>query len=47
MKTIAGHALTPGKTVGDHIHVAGTKLQVPCGQLGLYSREEIEADKYE
>ncbi len=34
-KTIAGHALTPGKTVKDHIHVQGTELHVPhvllCG----------------
>ena len=35
-KTIAGHELTPGKTVKDHIHVEGTELHVPhvllCGQ---------------
>ena len=34
-KTIAGHELTPGKTVKDHIHVYGTELHVPhvllCG----------------
>jgi predicted deacylase len=34
-KTIAGHKLTPGKTVKDHIHVQGTELHVPhvllCG----------------
>ena len=75
---IAGHELTPGKTVKDHIHVHGTELHVPhvllCGmeegptalisagihnaeyvgipsvliergQLSLFSREEIEADK--
>ena len=77
VRTIAGHALTPGKTVKDHIHVEGTELHVPhvllCGQkpgptvlitagihnaeyvgiqaaiergqLSLFSREEIEADK--
>ncbi|MBQ1835128.1 MAG: succinylglutamate desuccinylase, partial [Oscillospiraceae bacterium] len=36
VKTIAGHELTPGKTVKDHIHVEGTELHVPhvllCGQ---------------
>ena len=36
VRTIAGHALTPGKTVKDHIHVEGTELHVPhvllCGQ---------------
>ena len=35
-KTIAGHELTPGKTVKDHIHVEGTELHVPhvllCGE---------------
>ena len=34
-KSIAGHELTPGKTVKDHIHVEGTELHVPhvllCG----------------
>ena len=34
-KIIAGHELTPGKTVKDHIHVHGTELHVPhvllCG----------------
>ncbi len=34
-KIIAGHVLTPGKTVKDHIHVHGTELHVPhvllCG----------------
>lgn len=34
-KMIAGHELTPGKTVKDHIHVEGTELRVPhvllCG----------------
>ena len=34
-KPIAGHELTPGKTVKDHIHVHGTELHVPhvllCG----------------
>ena len=34
-KYIAGHELTPGKTVKDHIHVAGTEYHVPhvllCG----------------
>ena len=34
-KMIAGHELTPGKTVKDHIHVKGTELHVPhvllCG----------------
>ena len=34
-KMIAGHELTPGKTVKDHIHVEGTELHVPhvllCG----------------
>lgn len=34
-KMIAGHELTPGKTVKDHIHVQGTELHVPhvllCG----------------
>lgn len=36
VKTIAGHELTPGKTVKDHIHVEGTELHVPhvllCGE---------------
>ena len=36
IKTIAGHELTPGKTVKDHIHVEGTELHVPhvllCGR---------------
>ena len=36
VKTIAGHELTPGKTVKDHIHVEGTELHVPhvllCGR---------------
>lgn len=36
VKSIAGHELTPGKTVKDHIHVEGTELHVPhvllCGQ---------------
>ena len=36
IKTIAGHELTPGKTVKDHIHVEGTELHVPhvllCGE---------------
>ena len=35
-KIIAGHELTPGKTIKDHIHVEGTELRVPhvllCGQ---------------
>ena len=35
-KIIAGHELTPGKTVKDHIHVEGTELHVPhvllCGK---------------
>ena len=35
VKMIAGHELTPGKTVKDHIHVKGTELHVPhvllCG----------------
>ena len=35
-KMIAGHELTPGKTVKDHIHVEGTELHVPhvllCGE---------------
>ena len=35
-KTIAGHELTPGKTIKDHIHVEGTELHIPhvllCGQ---------------
>lgn len=35
-KSIAGHELTPGKTVKDHIHVEGTELRVPhvllCGE---------------
>ena len=35
-KVIAGHELTPGKTVKDHIHVEGTELHVPhvllCGE---------------
>ena len=31
VKSIAGHALTPGKTVKDHIHVEGTELHVPHG----------------
>ena len=35
-KTIAGHELTPGKTIKDHIHVEGTELHTPhvllCGQ---------------
>ena len=36
VKVIAGHKLTPGKTLKDHIHVEGTELHVPhvllCGQ---------------
>lgn len=36
LRSIAGHELTPGKTVKDHIHVEGTELHVPhvllCGQ---------------
>ena len=36
VKIIAGHELTPGKTVKDHIHVEGTELHVPhvllCGE---------------
>ena len=36
VRTIAGHELTPGKTVKDHIHVEGTELRVPhvllCGE---------------
>lgn len=36
VRSIAGHALTPGKTVKDHIHVEGTELHVPhvllCGR---------------
>ena len=35
IKSIAGHELTPGKTVKDQIHVEGTELHVPhvllCG----------------
>lgn len=35
-KSIAGHELTPGKTVKDHIHVEGTELHIPhvllCGE---------------
>ena len=35
-KVIAGHELTPGKTVKDHIHVEGTEQHVPhvllCGE---------------
>ena len=35
-KMIAGHELTPGKTIKDHIHVEGTELHVPhvllCGE---------------
>ena len=35
-KIIAGHELTPGKTIKDHIHVEGTELHVPhvllCGE---------------
>lgn len=35
-KIIAGHELTPGKTIKDHIHVEGTELRVPhvllCGK---------------
>ena len=35
-KSIAGHELTPGKTIKDHIHVEGTELHVPhvllCGE---------------
>ena len=35
-KVIAGHELTPGKTIKDHIHVQGTELHVPhvllCGK---------------
>ena len=34
VKSIAGHELTPGKTVKDHIHVEGTELHVPpCAAL--------------
>ena len=36
VRMIAGHELTPGKTVKDHIHVKGTELHVPhvllCGR---------------
>ena len=36
VRMIAGHELTPGKTVKDHIHVEGTELHVPhvllCGR---------------
>ena len=36
VKNIAGHELTPGKIVKDHIHVKGTELHIPhvlfCGQ---------------
>ena len=36
VRTVAGHALTPGKTVKDHIHVEGTELHGPhvllCGK---------------
>ena len=36
VKAIAGHELTPGKAVKDHIHVEGTELHVPhvllCGR---------------
>ena len=36
VRMIAGHELTPGKTVKDHIHVEGTELHVPhvllCGE---------------
>ena len=35
-QSIAGHELTPGKTVKDHVHVEGTELHVPhvllCGE---------------
>ena len=35
VKKIAGHELTPGNPINDHIHVEGTKLHVPhvllCG----------------
>lgn len=35
LRTLAGHELTPGKTVKDHIHVEGTQMYVPhvllCG----------------
>lgn len=35
-RMIAGHELTPGKTIKDHIHVRGTELRVPhvllCGR---------------
>lgn len=29
VKEIAGHALTPGRTVKDHIHVDGTTIKIP------------------
>lgn len=36
IKKVAGHELTPGKIIKDHIHVEGTQLQVPhmllCGR---------------
>ena len=36
VRKIAGHELTPGRTVKDHIHVEGTELHVPhvllCGE---------------
>ena len=36
VRMIAGHELTPGRTVKDHIHVEGTELHVPhvllCGE---------------
>ena len=43
-KVIAGHELTPGKTVKDHIHVEGAGLHVPrvllyqCSSLNIIEK---------
>ena len=43
-KSIAGHGLTPGKTVKDPIHVEGTELHVPhvllhqCASLNIIEK---------
>ena len=42
IKTIAGHELTPGKTVKDHIHVEGTELRGNVILLPLANRSGFE-----
>lgn len=40
-KMIAGHELTPGKTVKDHIHVEGTELHVRTSCSAVSSRDRL------